>query len=43
MKFIVSDKLLPVVDEVRDKISREDFFREALELGIGTCCKPLLA
>jgi hypothetical protein len=32
--FHVSDHLLPLLDKVRDPISREDFFRKAIEYGI---------
>jgi hypothetical protein len=35
LKFTLSDNLVPVIDSVRDKITREDFFRAALEIGIG--------
>ncbi len=34
LKFSVSDSLMPVIDSIRGPVSREDFFRKALELGI---------
>jgi hypothetical protein len=34
LKFSISDHLLPLIDNVRDPITREEFFRKALELGI---------
>jgi len=35
LKFSVSDSVLPLVDAMRDGVSREDFFRKAMELGLG--------
>lgn len=35
LKFTISDHLLPLIEQVRDPLTRDDFFRKALELGIG--------
>jgi hypothetical protein len=34
LKFSVSDAALPILDKLRDSMSREQFFRHALELGL---------
>ena len=34
LKFSVSDAALPIYDKLRDSMSREQFFRHALELGL---------
>ena len=33
-KFSVSDTALPILDKLRDSMSRDQFFRHALELGL---------
>jgi hypothetical protein len=35
VEFSISDDLLPLLDGVRDQMSRDDLFRKAIELGIG--------
>ena len=35
VRFSVNDSLVPLIDNIRDAVTREDFFRKALELGIG--------
>jgi hypothetical protein len=34
LKFSVSDAALPILDKLRDSMSRDQFFRHALELGL---------